>query len=213
MRYDAAEGFDGMILWAAGLTGPMAVPGDYKVRLTVNGESQEESFKIIGDPRVETTQQGYQEQFDFLISVRDKLTEAHQSIKQIRDVRTQLNFITSRIKDDPAYADVVAAAKALDKEMTMVEEALYQTKNQSGQDPLNYPIRLNNKLAHLNSLVGRGNYPPTEQSEAVRGEITEAINKEITTLRQIMQTQLPQFNRMVRDKNLNAVILGTPSQR
>lgn len=213
MRYEAAEGFDGMILWAAGLTGPMAVPGDYKVRLTVNGESREESFKIIGDPRVETTQEGYQEQFDFLISVRDKLTEAHQSIKQIRDVRTQLNFITSRIKDDPAYADVVAAAKELDKEMTAVEEALYQTKNQSGQDPLNYPIRLNNKLAHLNSLVGRGNYPPTEQSEAVRSEITQAINQEISTLRQIMQTQLPQFNRLVKEKNLNAIMLGTPTQR
>jgi len=213
MRYEAAEGFDGMILWAAGLTGPLAVPGDYKVRLTVDGQAQEQTFKILGDPRVETTQEGYKQQFDFLISVRDKLTEAHQSIKQIRDVRTQLNFITSRVKDDPAFADVIAAAKELDKEMTLVEEALYQTKNQSGQDPLNYPIRLNNKLAHLNSLVGRGNYPPTEQSETVRSELTEAINQELSTLRKIIQNDLPQFNRMVRDKNLNAIITGTPTQR
>lgn len=213
MRYDAAESFEGMILWAANLTGPMAMPGDYKVRLTVNGKEQVRDFKILPDPRVNTTPQEYKDQFDFLIAVRDKLTEAHQSIKQIRDVRTQLNFITSRVKDNPEFAEVVAAAKALDKEMTMVEEALYQTKNRSGQDPLNYPIRLNNKLAHLNSLVGNGNYPPTEQAKAVREELTEAINQEVQKLRMIIQNDLPQFNRMVRDKNLNAIIVGNPAQR
>ena len=213
MRYEPAESFDGLIMWAANLTGPMAVPGDYKVRLTVNGDVKEHTFKILGDPRSESTQEDYKKQFDFLLAVRDKLTDTHRSIKEIRAVRDQLNFITARIKDDPNLADVVEAAKQLDAEMTIVEEALYQTQNQSRQDPLNFPIRLNNKLAHLSSVVGRGNYPPTDQSETVREELTTMINGELTKLRQIIQTDLPAFNRMVKDKNLNAVIVTTPAQR
>lgn len=213
MRYEPAETFDGLIMWSGSLAGPMAVPGDYKVRMTVNGEVQEHAFKIIGDPRSESTQEDYKKQFDFLIAVRDKLTDTHRSIKEIRAVRDQLNFITARIKDDPNLADVVEAAKQLDEEMTIVEEALYQTQNQSRQDPLNFPIRLNNKLAALNGIVGRGNYPPTDQAETVREELTTLINGELTKLRQIIQTELPEFNRMVKDKNLNAIIVTTPAQR
>jgi hypothetical protein len=213
MRYEAAESFEGLIMWAANLTGPMAVPGDYKVRLSVNGQMQEQSFKIIGDPRVDTDNAGYKKQFDFLIAVRNKVTEAHQNIKDIRAVRQQINFIVDRIKDDSNMKDVVDAARRLDAEMTKVEEELYQTKNRSGQDPLNYPIRLNNKLAHLNSLVGRGNYPPTEQDEAVRAEITKFIDAEIMKLKQILQTDLPNFNKLVKEKNIDAVILASPTMR
>ena len=148
-----------------------------------------------------------QAQFDFLIKVRDKLTETHVAIKDIRSAREQMKTLTDKIKDDENYKDVVEAAKELDKKMTEVEETLYQTKNKSGQDPLNFPIRLNNKLAALNGVAGSGAWKPTAQSETVRKEITGKIDGELKKLESIMQNDLPAFNEKVKQKSIDAIII------
>ena len=74
--------------------------------------------------------------------------------------------------------------------MQEIEETLYQTKNRSGQDPLNYPIRLNNKLAHLNSVVGNGDYPPTDQSVEVRKELTQQIDVQLARFKKLEQEEI-----------------------
>ena len=89
--------------------------------------------------------------------------------------------------------------------MKSIEEALYQTKNQSGQDPLNFPIRLNNKLAHLSSQVGMGNNPPTAQAEGVRTEITTSIDKELTSLTKIMEQDIPALNQQIKDAGIDFI--------
>lgn len=101
--------------------------------------------------------------------------------------------------------DVLDMAKAIQDAMTAVEEELYQTKNRSGQDPLNFPIRLNNKLAHLNSLAGNGSYPPTEQMVGVSDELMGLIDAELAKLKRVFDTEIPAFNTMVKAKNLDAV--------
>ena len=206
MRYSNAEGFDGLIMWAAGLTGPMAVPGTYKVKLTVDDQSMESDFEILKDPRSESSIEGLQSQFDFLISVRDKVSEIHTGIKDIRDVKKQIKGLTDKIADEEEYKDLVEQGKLINKELTEIEETLYQTKNRSGQDPLNFPIRLNNKLAHLSGVAGRGDYPPTDQTIAVRDELVTQIDEQLDKLQSIMETKVPEFNRMVRDKGVNAII-------
>jgi photosystem II stability/assembly factor-like uncharacterized protein len=205
MRYPDAEGFDGLIMWAAGLTGPKAVPGTYKVKLTVDDQSMETDFEILKDPRSESSIQDLQMQHDFLISVRDKVTEMHKGIKDIRDVKKQISGLTNKISDDE-FKDLVEEGKRIIKELSEIEETLYQTKNQSGQDPLNFPIRLNNKLAHLSSVAGRGDYPPTSQTIGVREELTQQIDEQMNSLQKILETDVPEFNRMVRDKGVNAII-------
>jgi len=91
--------------------------------------------------------------------------------------------------------------------MTEVEEALYQTKNQSSQDPLNFPIRLNNKLAALGGVVSQSEAAPNEQSFAVYDELVAQINAQLSKLTQIMKTDVPAFNQMVRDANIPAVVV------
>ncbi|MEN8251430.1 MAG: glycosyl hydrolase, partial [Bacteroidota bacterium] len=186
MRYEDAESFDGLIMWWAGVGGPMAKPGTYKAKLTVEGQSMEVPFEILPDPRSTASQADYEAQFDFLINVRDKLSETHLAIKQIREVRDQINKVTKPMKGNEEYKAINDEAKKVLDELKNIEEALYQTKNRSGQDPLNFPIRLNNKLAHLSSQAGIGNNPPTAQAEAVRKEITKAIDKELNSLNKIM---------------------------
>lgn len=206
MRYSEAESFDGMILWWASLNGPLAMPGKYKVRLTVGKESQEAEFEVLKQPTSPTTPEGYKEQFDFLRAVQEKVSEAHLTIKEIRSIREQMNGYTKRIKENPEMKDLVDKAKEIDKKMTAVEEALYQTKNRSGQDPLNFPIRLTNKLAHLNALAD-GEFPPTQQMYTVKEELAKAIDEQLSLFQIIKAQELPLFNQMVKQKAIDAIIL------
>ena len=112
-----------------------------------------------------------------------------------------------KIKGDDKYEDVVASGKELMNKMTEVEEALYQTKNRSGQDPLNFPIRLNNKLAGLLGVAGGGEWRPTDQSETVRVELTKQIDAELAKLKGLMENDLPAFNQLVKNKSVDAIIL------
>ena len=207
MRYPSAETFPGMIIWGGGLQGPRVVPGTYRARLTVGEKKQEVELRIVADPRSEATPDDYIAQFRFLLEVRDKLTATHRAIKQIRDVRQQINQITSRLKDRPDAQDIRDLAKAITKEMTQVEEALYQTKNQSRQDPLNYPIRLNNRLSALASTVAVGNKRPTDQAVAVKNELFSAIDAELSKLKRIIETDLPRFNHLVRERQVPAIFV------
>lgn len=207
MRYPDADRFDGMILWSGSMQGPLAVPGDYKVKMTLGEESQEQVFTILKDPRSETTLEGFQEQFDFLISVRDKVTESHQAIKDIRTIRGQLNHFKGLWKGQEDKKELMEKANEIEKSIGEVEKALYQTKNRSRQDPLNFPIKLTNKLAHLNSLNGRGDFPPTKQSYEVRDEIGKQIDEQLGKFQQIKDNVLPEFNRMVKEKAVDAILV------
>ncbi len=209
MRYPDAEKFDNLIMWAGGTQGPKAVPGNYQARLVVGKDSTTVPFTILKDPRASSTQQDFIAQFDFLMSIRDKLTETHKAIKQIREVRKQVNDITGRMKTLAGADTIKASAKAMLEKMTKVEEALYQTKNQSGQDPLNFPIRLNNKLSSLASSTSFGDFRPTDQAVAIKNELTAAIDAELMKLNAIMQSDLPAFNKLVREREVPAVIVET----
>jgi len=208
MRYPDAEGFDGLILWAGGLTGPRALPGNYKAKLTVNGKSQETEFELLKDPRTSGSASDIQEQFNFLMAVRDKLTETHQAIKKIRTAREQINKVTEPMRGKADMKEVTDLAKSMLDEMKKIEEALYQTKNRSNQDPLNFPVRLNNKLAALTSEASASDFRPNEQTKAVYKEITGQIDAQLSALNKIFNDQVPKFNDMVKAKQVNAIQLN-----
>ncbi|MEY4930984.1 MAG: hypothetical protein RI909_1708 [Bacteroidota bacterium] len=205
MRYPNAEGFDGLIMWSGSLTGPKAVPGKYKARLTVNGTPVETEFEILKDPRTTSTLDDIKAQFDFSIAVRNKLSETHVAIKKIRTAREQINRVTEPMKGKEDMKDVNELSKSILDDMKKIEEALYQTKNRSGQDPLNFPIRLNNKLAALNSEVDGGDYRPTQQVKAVHKEIVEKIDFQLDQLKKVMNEKLPKFNELIKQKQVNPV--------
>ncbi|MCE2995286.1 MAG: WD40/YVTN/BNR-like repeat-containing protein [Cyclobacteriaceae bacterium] len=207
MRYPDAEGFEGLIMWAASLTGPKAVPGIYKAKLTVNGKSTETEFEILKDPRTSGSMADIQAQFDFSIAVRDKLTETNKAIKQIRTTREQINRVTEPMKGKEDMKDATDLAKSILDEIKKIEEALYQTKNRSGQDPLNYPVRLNNKLGALGSEVDGSDFKPTEQVKAVYKEVTEKIDVQLNQLNKVMTDKIPKFNEIIKQKQVSAITI------
>jgi hypothetical protein len=210
-RHADAVRFPGMILWAGDTRGPKMPPGTYQVKLMVDGKSLTQNFEIKADPRLSTTPADYAKQLELGLKIRDKLTETHNAIIQIRDVRKQVEDLLKRVAGQPNFKVVNDAGTALNKKLTTIEEALYQTKNQSSQDPLNYPIRLNNKLAALGGVVGSAEAAPTAQSYAVYEELVTQIDAELQRLAQIMRTDVPAFNQLVRDQNIPAVVVKPPS--
>lgn len=207
LMYPPAENFEGMILWAATLSGPKAVPGEYQVSLKYKGKEQTKTFKVLKDPRTSTSVADIQKQFDFVDGIGKKLTETHQVIKDIRSIRAQMKNYQNLIDGRSDVADVNMKMKSIDSVLTKVEESLYQTKNQSGQDPLNFPIRLNNKLASLNSMVMGNDFPPTDQAVGVRNEISTMIDKELAKFKNIINTEIKGLNDLIRNKGIEAIIL------
>ena len=204
MRYADAEKFEGLIFWGGGLTGPKAIPGIYTAKLTVDGKNTETEFEILADPRSKSTMAELQAQHDFLIEVRDKLTETHQAIKLMREVKEQLAVVKDKIKEDEDMSEIGVEADSLTKKINVIEESLYQTKNRSRQDPLNFPIRLNNKLAGLNQ-AGMGNHRPTDQAQAFKKEVTQAIDQELGKWNDMLDQDIPRFNQLVKSKGVDAV--------
>ena len=203
LRAQEAKRFPGMVLWAGGTQGPRVLPGTYTVRLTVGTQPpQTATFDLRQDPRASATPADLKAQFDFVMSVHDKLSQVNEQITRIRDVRRSLTDIKKRATDNKT---VVNAASDLDKKMTAVEEALYQTKNHSPEDPLNFPIRLNDKLAGVGDSAAAGSFAPTAQQIAVRDELVTKIDAELAKLKTIWDTDLPAFNKVIHDQNVPAV--------
>jgi len=148
-----------------------------------------------------------QQQFDFITDINTTIENAHQSIKKIRNVTKQLNSFTEQYKDDARTKDLIEKAKVMKEKLGEVEKALYQTKNRSRQDPLNFPIKLTNKLGHLNSLVSIGDFPPTEQDIAVKNELTAKINKELQVFNEVISSELKEFNKGFNELNLNYLFI------
>jgi hypothetical protein len=207
MAYDGAERLDGMILWWASLDGPQAIPGSYKVSLKVNDQVLTQTFTIVADKRAESTLTEMQKQFDFIRDINKTIDKAHKSIKKIRNVRDQLSAFEAQYKENEDVKDLLDKSKILKEEFTKIEEALYQTKNRSNQDPLNFPIRLTNKLGHLNALVGMGDFAPTEQDIAVKDELTQKINEQLDAFNKLVSDEISAFNTAFNSKNLNYLFI------
>jgi hypothetical protein len=214
MTEEAGTPVPGLILWNGTPVAPRAMPGTYTARLTLSGAggvTRTVPFEIRKDPLSSATLEDLQAQHQFLVETRDKLNQAHDALRRIREARTQLADLRKHL---PAGADgdaVRNAAKALGQKLTAVEQALYQTKNRSPQDPLNFPIRLTDKLNGVANSAGMGDRRPTRQQVEVRDGLVAAIDAEIARLDAIWTTDLAAFNDLARQKGVAAVI-PPPSQ-
>jgi hypothetical protein len=209
LRYDGAESFDGMILWGGGTQGPLAAPGAYKVQLTVDDQVQAGEFEILKDPRSVASVDDIRAQFDFLLAVRDKLSETHLSIKRLRDVRGQLQGLKQRAAGEEKFRSLVESIDQLTGELSAIEQELYQVQNRSGQDPLNYPIKLNNRLSGLVGVVSDGDNRPTDQAVAVRNEVTALIDAQLQKLEALLGPRLAELNQRARELEVPAIFAGS----
>jgi DNA-binding FrmR family transcriptional regulator len=207
LRYEGSSRVPRSPLWAGSTDGPVALPGSYQVRLTVQGKSFTAPLEIKADPRLNVSQQELEKQFDLLLKIRERITQTHDTVNQIRDIRGQITALNKRLENDPHAKAVAEAGKQLDKKMTEVEEALIQTKARSGQDVLNYPIRLNNQLVALGGVVGSADSAPTQASYDVFEMLSKQLDEQLAKWKQILATDVPAYNDVVNKQEVPAIIL------
>ncbi|HET7746193.1 MAG TPA: glycosyl hydrolase, partial [Vicinamibacteria bacterium] len=206
LRGEDAKRFKGMILWSGETRGPVVPPGSYQVRLTAFGKTVTQPLEVKADPRLTTiTADDYRAQYELALKIRDKLSETNEAITRIRETRDQARAAADRAKAAGKAEKIGPAADALSKSLTAIEEELYQTKNQSSQDPLNFPIRLNNKLASLGGAVGSAEARPTEQEVAVYADLAGRIDAQLAKLKTVLEADVAAFNALVRDEQVPAI--------
>jgi photosystem II stability/assembly factor-like uncharacterized protein len=210
LRYEGATAVPKAPLWGGSTDGPEALPGKYQARLTVLGKSYTTPVEIAADPRLKISQEDLLKQFDLLLKIRDKVTETDVAILQIRDLREQMKAIDARLKNDPRAKVIADAGKALDKKMTVVEEALIQTKAKSGQDVLNFPVRLNNDLVALGGVVESADSAPTKQSYEVFDVLSNLVDEQLAKWKAILASDVAAYNGLVKQQEVPALILAQP---
>jgi photosystem II stability/assembly factor-like uncharacterized protein len=196
LRYPGFTSFEGMVLYSSPNVGPKAVPGTYQVRLTLNGESQSESFQVVKDPRLPNSVEDYQKQFDFLMAVRDEVSKANNAIVKIRRLKKDLDYLNEKFEN---YPNLLSRIKNFETRLSEIENNIHMTKNQSRQDPLNYGIRINNRLAFLMADSQRGDYPPTDQAREFFMEVRGELQTELQALGETVEGELGGINEMVKD--------------
>ncbi len=205
LQYPAATTFEGMILWGASTAGPLAVPGTYTVRLTVDGRTQSQPLTVVKHPLyTDVTQADLEAQFALATRIRDKLSEANQAVIRIRDIKGQVGDRVGRSQD----ARLKQVGDSLVKGIGAVEEEIYQVRNQSGQDPLNFPIKVNNRLGTLNRSVNTGDGAPIGNAEPIFNDLVQELKVQTDRLEQILSTELPKLNAELRRLGLAEVTGG-----
>ncbi len=202
MRYPNARDFPGLIMWAGGVRGPLAPPGKYQVRLTAAGVTKAQDFEIKRNAAVPTvTDADLHEQFELAKAINDKVTVANEAVIRIRNLKSQIADRTGKASDQ----SLKAVAQTLTDKLTDVEGEIYQYRNRSSQDPLNYPIRLNNKLAALQGIVESGDNRPTDQSYTVFKDLSSRLDQQVARLDALVRTELTALNKILASQKLELV--------
>ena len=192
-----------MILWSANAgQGPVAVPANYQVRLTVGNQVETQPFVVKMDPRLNgVSERDLQEQFDLAMKIRDKTSEANQAVILVREIKKQAKDRVEKARDP----QITAAADALTRKLSAVEEEIYQVRNQSNQDPLNFPIKLNNRIAALRRSVETGDARPTNATYVVFRELSSELDIQLAKLKALVSVDLDTLNKLLVAKNLEPI--------
>ncbi len=204
MRYPGYKTFKGMVFYSSPNRGPKAIPGTYKARLTYNGEISEQTFSIVKDPRLSNSASDYKKQFDFLIAVRNEVSRANEAITTIRAIKEDLHYLNKKAANNE---DLKGLLSEFETKLSVIENNIHMTKNQSRQDPLNYGIRINNRLAFLLADSQRGDYPPTDQSLAFFKVVTQELNTEVNDLNKLLDSYITAINNKVTENKIKMISL------
>ena len=211
MRYPDARKIPGDKSTEEVVAGPLAPPGTYQVALTVGGQSQAETFVIVKDPRVAATQEDFEAQFGLLINIRDKLSETHDSVNRLRNIRQQVEEWVSRSQGHSSAEAVSSSADSLKEKLSAIENELVQVAFTGPRDRLNLPVKLNRKLAELTSVVASADFAPTQQAHDVFADFTSRIDPQLRHLQEVIDQDVPQFINLVNELDIPAIIPSSTS--
>jgi photosystem II stability/assembly factor-like uncharacterized protein/uncharacterized protein (DUF2164 family) len=202
MRYELPVDVPCAVYDEGGPLAPLALPGHYEARLTVNGQNYAAPIEILPDPREKVTEADLAKQFDLTEKLRDLMQQDHATVLEIRDVNAQLDALKKRLGGDPKAQDIVSAADAVQQKMNAVEDALIQSKATASEDMLNYPIELNSKLGYLVNGVDSADSAPPQQDWDLYAVYQKQVEGWTAKWKAIVSTDLAQLNQKMRRQNI-----------
>jgi photosystem II stability/assembly factor-like uncharacterized protein len=204
LRYPNAVGFPGLIAWGGGLTGPTAPPGKYRVKLTADNHTQTEELVVVRNSLLAATDADLRAQFNLAMQIRDKVSEANNAVITIRDLKAQIADRLTKSQD----AKLKAEGDKLTASLADVEDDIYQVKNQAGQDPLNYPIRINNRLMSLlTGVVNSGEGRPVGKVPEIFTDLKAELLVLTTKMDRVISTGVPSFNSAAKAAGVDAIVV------
>jgi len=203
LRYPGATTFPCLILWSASAEqGPLAVPGRYTVSVAAAGQTQTQPLVVRMDPRLKgVTIADLRQQFALATQIRDRLSAANDAVLRIRRLKSAIAQRVASVQ----VPEIVASAHDVTRKLSTVEENLYQVRNRSGQDPLNFPIKLNNRIGALGRSVSTGDARPTNAAYTVYRELSAELDKELTQLQHVIATDVEALNRVLAQRNIDRI--------
>ena len=194
LRYPDAASFPGLLYWQGSNQGPKAPLGSYTARLVVNGQPLQQSFDILKDSRLtHVTDADIAAEFKLDLAVRNDTNAANQDVTNIRACTAQVDDRVTKANDP----DVTQAGTSLNNALNAVQNELYQTKLQASEDPLNFGIKLNNKIASLHTVIESVDGRPTDQTSQVFDELDAQLQTQLKKLRTTVGTDVPSFNQLL----------------
>jgi hypothetical protein len=183
MRYPGFKSFDGMVLYSSPNVGPKVTPGKYNLKMTYNNTVITKELEIVKDPRVETSQEDFEKQLEFLIEVRNEVSRANQKIIDIRKIKSDMSFIKNKTDNNVTLKTMIDEYLT---DLSIIENNIHMTKNQSRQDPLNFGIRINNRIAFLLADSQRGDFAPTDQSKEFFKDVKKELDIQVDSLIEVI---------------------------
>ena len=202
LRYESPAKIPHAIYDEGDPTGPLVLPGTYQARLTTGGKSLTASFEVRMDPRVKTSVEDLQKQFDLMLKLRDRQEEMNKAILAIRDLRAQLQALEKRLGSNDQAKSLVSSAADLRKKISAIEEELIQVNSKASEDELNYPTKLNSTLAYLQDAVDSADAPPTEGELGVYAQLDLQLESQLSKWREVLAKDVPALNDTMRKTNV-----------
>lgn len=212
LRYEPATKTPGLVVWGGSGEGPMAVPGKYQAKLTVGGKDYPVAFEVKEDPRVQVSDTDLQKQLELGLKIRDRLSEAHQAVNEMKEVQGGIAALKKRVGTDEKMKEIVAAGDDLNKKIEVIEDGLVQLKAKAGEDALNFPNRPADQLQALLSTVDNSDSAPTQQCYTVFDQLNGPIGEQIAKWKELKEKDLPALNEKIAKANIPAIAVTPPKE-
>ena len=208
LRYPGAKQLKNTVIDEGTLDGPIAPPGEYRVRLIVGADTMTRSLAIVADPRVTTSTADLVTQFEAALRVRDRISDVAEASLRVEDVQTQIDARKDGTKDQPYARQVADAAAPVRAKLESVRADLYEIGCHVDQCTLDMPIKLYNMLITLNMQVQTGDYAPTRQHGEVYDELAGKVAGQLTRLQSIIDTDLAGLNKVLTALNVPPIFVA-----
>jgi len=212
LRYDDPIQIPGAFYSGSGPKGPLAPPGDYQVKLTVGSKSQTAPLHLAIDPRTKGQEAGLQKQFTLTMQMNDRISQLHQAVNEIRDLRSQIQNLHKRFGDDQRLKPALSAADDLDHKMSEVEQKLIQVNMKGSEANLAFPDMLNERFDTFSHVIEYSDKEPTKPQLDVFQMLSSQLEDQLKKWAQLKNEDLPKVSEMIKQANLPALIITQPKK-